>query len=207
VYARVKTFENISPVVRDLTLTTLFAALTALGAQIAVRLPFSPVPITLQVLMVIGAGLVLGSRRGPASQLLYLTVGVVGLPVFAGGTGGPAVLLGPTGGYLVAFPAAAFAAGWLAEKSEAASWLGWLIASLAALAVIYSSGASWLAVWLWVTGASSLPTALNGAWRLGVAPFFLADLAKAILVVLTLRGARTLLTTWFEASALDHIAE
>ena len=115
-YARVKTFDNISLLVRDLALATLFAALTALGAQIAVRLPFSPVPVTLQVLMVIGCGLILGSRRGLTSQLTYLAAGVLGLPVFAGGTGGPAVILGPTGGYLLAFPVAAFAAGWLSER-------------------------------------------------------------------------------------------
>jgi biotin transport system substrate-specific component len=193
VYARVKTFDNINPLVRDLTLAALFAALTALGAQIAIRLPFSPVPVTLQVLMVIGSGLVLGSRRGLASQLTYLAVGVLGVPIFAGGTGGPAVILGPTGGYLLSFPVAAFTAGWLSERSKPGRRLGRIAASLAALILIYLGGASWLAVWLVATGAPSLPAALAGAWHLGVAPFFLADLAKAILAVVAIQGAYTLL--------------
>ena len=202
-YARVRTFDRISPLVRDLTLATLFAGLTALGAQLAVRLPSSPVPITFQVLPVIGAGLVLGSRRGLISQLLYLSAGMMGLPVFAGGTGGPAVIFGPTGGYLLAFPVAAFAARWLRERSKPGSWLGWLTASLIALAFIYGGGASWLTVWLRATSAPSLHAALTGAWRLGIAPFFLADLAKAILVVATVKGAHTQLIQWVGMDNLD----
>jgi biotin transport system substrate-specific component len=206
-YARMRTFDKTSPLVRDLTLATLFAALTALGAQLAVRLPFSPIPITMQVLVVIGAGLVLGSRRGLVSQVLYLSAGVMGLPVFAGATGGPAVIFGPTGGYLLAFPVAAFAAGWLRERSKPGSWLVWLTASLTALALIYGGGASWLAVWLRATGAPSMQAALAGAWRLGIAPFILADLAKAILVVAIVKGSHTQLVQWVGLNKLDHHQE
>jgi biotin transport system substrate-specific component len=188
-----------------MTLAAFFAALTALGAQITVRLPFSPVPITFQVMMVIGAGLALGSRRGLTSQVAYLAAGVMGLPVFAGGTGGPAVLFGPTGGYLLAFPVAAFAAGWLRERAMPTGRLGWLTASLVSLAVIYGGGASWLTVWLFATGGLSLQAALTGAWRLGVAPFILADVAKAIMAIATVRGSQHLLAQYFGTDSLDHL--
>jgi len=181
-YAKVRTFDKTNPRLRDLTLATLFAVLTALGAQLAVRLPFSPVPITFQVVMVIG-------------------------PVFAGGTGGPAVIFGPTGGYLLAFPVAAFAAGWLRERAKPGSWLGWLTASLVAVALIYAAGASWLAVWLRASSVPSMQAALAGAWRLGIAPFILTDLAKAILVVATVKGAHTKLIQWVGMDNLDHQSE
>lgn len=187
-YARVRTFEDVNALVRDLTLAAVFAALTALGAQIAVRLPFSPVPITFQVLLVIGTGLVLGSRRGLTSQLVYLATGAMGLPTFAGGTGGPAVLFGPTGGYLLAFPAAAFAAGWLRERAVPSGRLCWLTASLLALALVYVGGASWLAVWLSANGAPSPQAALAEAWKLGVVPFLLADVAKVLVAIAVAQG-------------------
>ncbi|MGH7539390.1 MAG: biotin transporter BioY, partial [Gemmatimonadota bacterium] len=81
-----------------------FAALTALGARIAVPLPGTPVPFTFQVVAVLLAGVLLGPRLGAASQAAYLAAGASGLPIFAAG-GGVAYLLGPTGGYLLAFPA------------------------------------------------------------------------------------------------------
>lgn len=203
-YARLRTFEGTNTLVRDLTLATLFAALTALGAQIALRLPFSPVPITLQVFMVIGTGLALGSRRGLTSLLVYLAAGVTGLPVFAEGTGGPGVLFGPTGGYLLAFPVAALTAGWLSEKSIPTKWFCWITASLGALAVIYAGGASWLALWLSTTGALSLQAALSRAWQLGVAPFLLADVVKAILAVAIAQGNHRFLSLFSGIHYLDR---
>ncbi len=82
----------------DVALVGLFAALTAVGAYVAVPLPFSPVPVTLQTLFVYLSGLVLGGRRGALSQLVYLLLGASGIPVFAGGRGGVGVIFGPTGG-------------------------------------------------------------------------------------------------------------
>lgn len=93
-----------------------FAILTIVAAQITV--PVKPVPFTLQTMMVLLAGAFLGAKNGAYSQLLYLTFGVIGLPVFAYGNAGPAALFGPTGGYLLAFPAAAFLTGYLIEKNE-----------------------------------------------------------------------------------------
>ena len=91
-----------------------FSILTAVAAQIAV--PVQPVPFTLQTMMVLLSGAFLGSRNGAYSQFLYLAMGAAGLPVFANGTFSAAVLFGPTGGYLLAFPIAAFIAGYGVEK-------------------------------------------------------------------------------------------
>jgi biotin transport system substrate-specific component len=148
----------------------IFAALTALTARFSFRLPFTPVPITLQVLAVLLAGLVLGARGGAASQLTYLGMIAVGLPFTASGLAGPAAFFSPTAGYLLVFAPAAFVVGALARP-------GWriVLAALAGIAVIYLGGASWLAVWLggdWTK-----------AWTLGAAPFIAADLAKAVLAV------------------------
>jgi biotin transport system substrate-specific component len=89
----------------------LMAALAAVGAQIAIPLPFSPVPFTLQVPAVILSGLLLGSRHGALSQIVYLLLGAAGAPVFAQFSGGFAHLVGPTGGYLLSYPLAAAVAG------------------------------------------------------------------------------------------------
>jgi biotin transport system substrate-specific component len=166
-------------ILKEITAVTLVAGLTALGAQIAVRVPFSPVPVTMQVVCVIAAGLYLGSRRGLAGQLAYLAAGALGLPVFAGATGGLAVLMGPTGGYLLAFPPAAFVAGWLSERNTAGSLAAYL-AALSATALIYAGGALWLSRWLAMSGLAS--ATLHYVWQLGVAPFILVDLLKALLV-------------------------
>ena len=148
----------------------IFAALTALTARFSFRLPFTPVPITLQVLAVLLAGLVLGARGGAASQLTYLGMIAVGLPFTASGLAGPAAFFSPTAGYLLAFVPAAFVVGALARP-------GWrtVLAAFAGIAVIYLGGASWLAVWLGGDWAK--------AWTLGVTPFIAADLAKAVLAV------------------------
>jgi len=148
----------------------IFAALTALTARFSFRLPFTPVPITLQVLAVLLAGLVLGARGGAASQLTYLGMIAVGLPFTASGLAGPAAFFSPTAGYLLAFVPAAFVVGALARPGR---WTA--LAAFAGIAVIYVGGASWLAVWLggdWTK-----------AWSLGVTPFIAADLAKAVLAV------------------------
>jgi biotin transport system substrate-specific component len=149
-------------------LVTAGSLVVAVSALIQVRLPFTPVPITAQTLAVLLVGVLLGSRRGGFALLAYLGEGLAGLPVFAGGGFGLAHLLGPTGGYLIGFAAAAFLVGWLAER-------GWDRRPLAALGamtlgnlVIYAIGASWLA---WMVGP-------NQALALGVAPFVLGDVLK-----------------------------
>jgi biotin transport system substrate-specific component len=157
-----------------------FAAFTALAARVTIWLPFTPVPVTLQVMAVLLAGLVLGARGGAASQTAYLVAILAGAPLSASGIAGPAALLGPTGGYLLGFVPAAFVVGLLGER------LGRLPAALGGVGLIYLCGTSWLAVYL---GGD-----LGRAWLLGTAPFVLPDLGKALLAVATADGGRALLT-------------
>ncbi|HET6277217.1 MAG TPA: biotin transporter BioY [Candidatus Polarisedimenticolia bacterium] len=151
-----------------------FAMLTWAGARIAVPLPFTPVPGTLQTLVVLLAGLFLGARAGAASQMLYLAMGLAGMPVFALPGAGPGYLLGPTGGYLVGFAAAAWLTGWISGRGPAAGRpLRVVIALLAGSAVIHLSGLAWLTLQM---GGS-----VSAAWALAPAPFALFDLTKIVL--------------------------
>ncbi len=123
----------------------IFTALTALSARITILLPFTPVPITLQVLMVLLAGLTLGAKDGALSQIIYVAVVAIGVPADAQGIGA-AVFASATAGYLVGFIPAAFISGWLAEKG-ARGHRGWsFIASLIGVAVIDFSGTVWLTI-------------------------------------------------------------
>jgi biotin transport system substrate-specific component len=119
-----------------------FAILTAIGAQISI--PAIPVPFTLQTFFVLLSGALLGARRGAIAQMLYIVTGAAGAPVFAGFKGSFLHLLGPTGGYLFAFPAAAFLAGYLLHNTPAMRRLPSMVAALVsmtlAMAVIFLSG-------------------------------------------------------------------
>lgn len=196
-FARITAYHRADVLLRETLLVTFFASLTALGAQFAIRLPFSPVPVTLQVLMVIGAGLALGPRRGFSSQMGYLAAGAMGLPVFAGGAGGVGALLGPTGGYLMAFPLAALVAGLFSERLAWARGPGCLLASLLATATIYAGGSLWLALWLQALNSQTLAASLAGAWDMGVKPFILLDVIKAGLATAGVSGGRLAIVRWF----------
>jgi biotin transport system substrate-specific component len=157
-----------------------FAALTAAAAQFSVHLPFTQVPITLQPIVVLLGGLVLGSRLGAYSQCLYLAAGIAGLPVFAASaTLPPGVfrLLGPTGGYLMAYPVAAFVVGLCAERGFDRRWITSIVAMLTGLAVIYLAGTLWLAFFARLGGLSAA-TGLATAVATGIAPFAIADVMK-----------------------------
>jgi biotin transport system substrate-specific component len=154
-------------------------ALTAAAAQVSIPLPFTPVPFTLQPMVVLVGGAALGSRLGLASQVLYLLAGIVGLPVFAASPvlpQGLGRLLGPTGGYLLSYPVAAFVAGWLAERSFDRRYLTSVAAMTCGLAVIFASGVAWLA-WFAVPKAVGLSAAL----ATGLYPFLAADALKIAL--------------------------
>src|SRR5260370_17570704 len=99
-------------VVTNIALVITGSLIIALAAQIAVPIPFTPVPLTLSPLAVLIVGIILGSRRGAAAAILYLLEGLSGLPVGAQGHGGPLWLIGPTAGYLSAYPFPAFVPGW-----------------------------------------------------------------------------------------------
>lgn len=153
---------------------------TAAAAQVSIPLPFTPVPLTLQPTLVLLAGLVLGSRLGAASQLLYLAAGLAGLPVFAVSATlppGALRLLGPTGGYLLAYPLAAFVTGWLAGRGLDRTYLGSLAAMAAGLLAIYAGGVLWLA-WFAVTPAGTAAVGLEAALVSGAYPFIVPDAIK-----------------------------
>jgi biotin transport system substrate-specific component len=150
--------------------------LTAVAAQISVPLPFTPVPFTFQPMVVLVGAAALGSRLGMASQLLYLAIGVAGLPVFALSPTlpqGAARLFGPTGGYLMSYPFAAFLTGWLAERGFDRRYVSAVLAMICGLVVVFTGGVSWL-----MMGASRL--GLSAALAAGLYPFVVADFAKLL---------------------------
>ena len=154
--------------------------LTAAAAQVSFPLPFTQVPFTFQPMVVLVGGLVLGSRLGFVSQVLYLTAGIVGLPVFAASATlppGPLRLLGPTGGYLMAYPIAAFVVGYLAERGFAKRYATSIVAMVVGLGIVYAAGTVWLAYFARLVSESAA-VGLAAALSTGVYPFVLADLVK-----------------------------
>lgn len=171
-------FSKTRSTTQDLLWVVGFGLLTALLAQIEIRLPYTPVPLTGQTFAVLLSGAVLGSRRGFASQALYLAAGAAGMPVFAGGASTIIHLLGPTGGFLFAFPIAAGLIGWLVERGASRRALTLAPALIAADALILISGASWL------SGFFHVP--FRQAALLGFYPFLIGDVLKVALVGMTL---------------------
>lgn len=159
-------------VVLDTLLVLGGSLFVALLSQLRIQVGFSPVPITAQTLAVLLVGATLGSRRGALAMLIYLAQGAMGLPVFAG-AGGAARLLGPTGGYLVGFVAAAFIVGRLAERGWDRRPISTALAMLAGNAAIYLFGVSWLA----------LLVGVDKALPLGLYPFIVGDVLKLALAM------------------------
>jgi len=151
--------------------------LTIVAAQVSIPLPFTPVPFTLQPMVVLLGAAVLGSRLGAASQIAYLALGIAGVPVFAASPllpQGVARLMGPTGGYLMAYPVAAFVAGSLAERGFDRRYLTAVVAMLCGLAIVFAGGVSWLALGQPLGRASGWSAALAA----GLYPFILVDCTK-----------------------------
>lgn len=159
---------------------TLFIALSA---QVAIPLPFTPVPVTGQTLAVLLTGVLLGSRRAVLCLLMYLAQGLAGMPVFAGGTAGAVHLLGPTGGYLLGFVPSALLVGWLAERGWDRRPVTAFAAMLLGNLVIYLFGLSWLAYFV---GAQK-------ALVLGLLPFVPGDVFKLLLATVILPAGWKLL--------------
>lgn len=160
----------------NLTLVVGASLLVAVSAQVAVSLPFTPVPVTAQTLAVLLVGAILGSSRGALAILTYLAEGSVGLPVFAGGKAGLAVLAGPTGGYLIGFVIAAFVTGYLAERR----WDRNIVTSFLAMSIgniiIFAFG-------LLILGSY---VGFNKVLALGFFPFLVGDIVKLALATLLL---------------------
>jgi biotin transport system substrate-specific component len=164
--------------VADLLWVGLFSLFTATMAQIRIPLPFTPVPLTGQTFAVLLSGAVLGSRRGFAAQALYLAEGAAGLPVFAGGTGSVAHLLGVTGGYLWSYPIAAGLVGWMAGQGASRKVWKLIPALCFSDVLILASGGLWLHhVYGFPYRESSL---------LGFYPFLIGDMLKIMLLGISL---------------------
>jgi biotin transport system substrate-specific component len=164
-------------------------ALTALAAQVSVPLPFTPVPFTMQPMIVLLGGAILGAKAGLASQVLYLLLGIAGLPVFAASPvlpQGAMRLVGPTAGYLLAYPVAAWLTGWLAERRFDRQYLTSLAAMAAGLAIVFMSGVAWLAY-------GNPGVGLASALQTGFWPFVPADLVKLAIAAAVLPAAWRLL--------------
>lgn len=158
-----------------------FALATSFGAYVAVPLPWTNVPMTLQPLFVILAGAVLGSRAGAGAMAAYLAAGAMGAPVFSFGGAGLPWLMGPTGGYLLAMPAAAFLVGAIAGRD--AGWVRLLVALTLGMATIYVGGVSQLFL---LTRQE-----LGGLLAVGVMPFLVGDVTKILAAALLARSVRS----------------
>ena len=176
--------ESSMPVekLRWMVLTSLMAALTAVGAYIHV--PIGPVPIVLSTLFVLLSGLLLGSQWGLASMGLYLLVGAIGMPVFAGGKGGFAHFFGPTGGYLLGYVLASWITGFISERSRGLLMLD-ILAVLVGSLSIYGLGVPWLKM----VAQMSWPKTL----MVGMIPFLLGDIVKASVAIILARSIRPIL--------------
>jgi biotin transport system substrate-specific component len=158
---------------RDAALVLGAALLTAACAQISIPIPGDPVPITGQTFAVLLTGAALGGNRGAAGQLLYVVLGLVGLPFYADGAHGPDVVFGATGGYLVGFPIAAYVVGRLAERRMDRDPVKALPVFTLGSLIVFVFGVPWLAV--------SADLSLARAIELGFVPFIPGGIIKALL--------------------------
>jgi biotin transport system substrate-specific component len=177
IYSR--TFPRVAGWLRDVILIVLGALFVAALAQIEIPLPFTPVPITGQTFGVLLVGAALGSKRGAASLISYLALGVIGLPFFAGGAHGLNILIGATGGYLIGFVVSTYVIGLLAERGLERNVRTSLIPFLVGTLIIYVCGVSWLTV---VFGS------VGRALAAGLIPFLIGDAIKLIAASLLLPG-------------------
>lgn len=180
-YAKAETFvgATLAPLgwVKQVVLVVAFSLLVALAAQVAVPLPFTPIPLTLQTFAVLLVGALLGSRLGALTMMLYVLEGAAGLPFFSAGRGGAGyLLLTPACGYLLSYPVAAFATGWLAERGWDRRYVTAAAAMLIGSLIILCGG--------WLGFLRFTPPAQ--AFALGVAPFIPGDLIKVALAAAVL---------------------
>lgn len=157
-----------------------FAGLTAAAAQVRIPLPFTPVPITAQTAVVLLSGAVLGAGWGVTSMGLYLLAGVLGAPVFAGGAAGPAAVLGPTGGYLLAFLLVPIVVGTALDHQ----------AGVARRFLVFLAASGIILLWGMLQLALAMELSLGRAFILGVAPFLAGDLVKVAVAALAFRALR-----------------
>ncbi len=168
---------------KEITLIGLMAAVTCIAGPLSLPLPFSPVPISLTNLAVYFSVYILGMKQGTVSYLVYLLIGLVGVPVFSAFTGGPAKLFGPTGGYLIGFLFMALISGYCVDRWNgriAASFIGMISGTV----VCYFFGTTWLAFQMSFGSNQTFVTMFPAAFAAGVLPFIVGDLIKIILSLL-----------------------
>ncbi|SHE70835.1 biotin transport system substrate-specific component [Seinonella peptonophila] len=164
---------------RQLILAALFAALLAVAGQFSI--PVGPAPITLQTLIVLLSGLLLGPRYGPLSIIVFIALAGIGLPILSGGSGGVGTLFGPTGGFIFSWPIASFAIGmlvrWVAKRGEVKFWHLIGVNLLGGSIIIFGIGVPWLLI---STGLPFTMNSLTKTWFI----FIPGDLAKVLLSAL-----------------------
>ncbi|MEA1939404.1 MAG: biotin transporter BioY [Candidatus Caldatribacteriota bacterium] len=156
--------------IRQMTLISLFAALTAVGAFISI--PLYPIPLSLQTLFTLLAAMTLGSLSGVASQIIYVLLGVIGLPVFAGFKAGIGILFGPTGGFLFGFIICAYVVGKIVELKNEKNIFYYFLAGIIGTIILYIIGITQLSL---VTGIG-----IKKAIAVGMLPFLPGDILKII---------------------------
>lgn len=161
---------------KEMILIALFAALTAVGAFI--RIPLGTVPITLQLLFTVLAGIILGGKLGALSQLVYMVLGLLGLPVFAGGTGGITAIFSPSFGYVMGFILGAFVIGRLCELYRSPSVLKLFFISIIGVIVIYAIGVPYL--YFSMNNLVGKAMTFSNALKFGLFVFIPGDLLKCI---------------------------
>ncbi|CAN5872731.1 MAG: biotin transporter BioY [Euzebyales bacterium] len=170
---------------RDVLLVAGGALLTAAAAQVAVPLPFTPVPLSGQTFAVLLVAAALGPLRGSLAQVLYIALAMVGLPFYAEASGGVEVVFGATGGYVFGFVVASVVVGHLARRGVDRKPVGVIGAYVAGSLIIYSVGVPWL--------AAAIDVPLLEAVKLGLVPFLIGDAIKAVLAAGLLPAAWKLL--------------
>lgn len=163
--------------IKEMILISMFAALTAIGAFI--KIPIPPVPVSLQFLFCAFSGMLLGSKKGMYSQVLYVTIGLIGIPIFTKG-GGPGYIFQPTFGYLLGFIGCSFVIGKLTEGKENQKFIFRLLSVLAGLLVVYSVGVPYL-YFMW-NHLNETKIAFSTAIKWGFTPFILTDIMWSFIV-------------------------
>lgn len=166
--------------IKDMILISMFAALIAIGAFIKIPTPL--VPFTLQFIFTAFAGILLGAKRGIMSALLYLAIGLIGLPIFAKG-GGITYVFQPTFGYLIGFAGCAFLVGLLTQRIERLTFIKAFVAILCGLIVLYLIGVSYM--YMIVNVYLSTPMSIQAAITAGFTPFIVTDVIQSIIIAYT----------------------
>ncbi|CEN30190.1 MAG: biotin transporter BioY [Paeniclostridium sp.] len=156
---------------KDLIICAIFASITAILAQIAIPIPFSTVPLTMQVFAVAISGIILGSKRGFISMLIYVLLGAIGIPVFAQMSGGIGIIFGYTGGFIMAFPIMSLIIGYISEKYNKTIYI--VLVMILSLAINYGIGTAWYSI---VSGVG-----FKEGFMVCVAPFIFVDFIKIAL--------------------------